>query len=445
MIASTGVVAYRPGQTNEEEWMRMSCAAWKILVSQCFGLLLISVVALPCSAAVSQKQAKLWRAEIRKALFISDPLPQLAPESHGSFVPTPGVVAERVTYGTEFGMRVPAIVYRQADDHKRMPAIVVVNGHGGDKASWYAYYTGVLYARAGAVVLTYDPIGENERNDDHKSATGEHDKRIDVPGVPARMGGLMVTDVMQAVSYLRQRPDVDPHRIAVLGFSMGSFVSALAGAVDTRVHAVLLTGGGDLDGTNGYWDRSAPMCQGGPYRALSFLEDRPAVLYALNAQRGKTFILNGTNDTVVDIPHHEADFFDALRQRVIALNGKKNVFETYFVPQASHRPAWIMKVAALWLEKNLHFPNWTAAKVEASPVISIRDWAAQVGLRLNKSAQREDRDAGISAIAANVPRLTQDELNVLPLDEWQRERKKFVYSTWAKDAIADANGSHLGQ
>jgi hypothetical protein len=56
-----------------------------------------------------------------------------------------------------------------------MPGIVVVNGHGGDKASWYAYYTGVLYARAGAVVLTYDPIGEGERNDDHKDFASEHD------------------------------------------------------------------------------------------------------------------------------------------------------------------------------------------------------------------------------------------------------------------------------
>lgn len=398
-----------------------------------------------CEAKVSRKQAAAWRAEIRKELSISDPLPELAPESHGSFSPVAGVVAERVTYGTEYGMRIPAIVYRPADegDIKR-PGIVVVNGHGADKSSWYSYYTGVLYARAGAVVVTYDPAGENERNDEHKSATGEHDKKIDVPGVPQRLGGLMVTDAMEAVSYLDQRPDVNPKRIAVLGFSMGSFVSVLTGAVDTRVHALLLTGGGDIDGPEGYWDKSAPMCQGGPYRSLSVLGDRPAVIYALNALRGPTFILNGTADTVVDIPHHEADYFEAMRKRVIALNGPKNVFETYFVAKASHRPAWIMKVPALWLEKQLKFPNWTAKKVEAMPVVSIGAWAAQVGLPLNKSAQREDRDAGIPALAADVPRLTQEQLNVLPEAEWEKEKGRFVYSVWVEHAIADATGSSGG-
>ncbi len=113
------------------------------------------------------------------------------------------MIAERVTYATEYGLRVPAIVYRPEKFRGKIPGIVVVNGHGADKTSWYSWYTGVEYARAGAMVVTYDPIGEGERNDDHKDGTGEHDKLINVPGVPQRMGGQMMTDVMQAVSYLR--------------------------------------------------------------------------------------------------------------------------------------------------------------------------------------------------------------------------------------------------
>lgn len=50
---------------------------------------------------------------------------------------------------------VPAIVYRP-DPHTthwrgKLPGIVVVNGHGGEKFSWYAFYSGMLFARAGAV------------------------------------------------------------------------------------------------------------------------------------------------------------------------------------------------------------------------------------------------------------------------------------------------------
>lgn len=400
----------------------------------------------PASVAlVGKVQAEQWRAEIRKALFISDLLPPLATKQYGSFSPTPGVVAERVTYGTEYGMRVPAIVYRPANaGTQKRPGIVVVNGHAGDKASWYSYYTGVLYAKAGAVVLTYDPIGEGERNDDHEDATGEHDRKIEVPGVPARLGGLMVTDVMQAVTYLDQRPDVNPHRVAVMGFSMGSFVAALAGAVDTRFRAMLLTGGGDLDGPGGYWDKSAPMCQGGPYQALLVLGDRPAVIYALNAQRGKTYIINGMADTVVDIPHHESDYFDAVRERVIALAGSKNAFQTYFVPQASHRPAWLMRVAALWLNEQLTFPGWTTTRLEDARAVSIREWAMQVGQPLSKSALQEDHEGGMPAIEAGVPRLTPDQLDVLSRDEWQQERDSFVYSTWATQAINSAREQLAG-
>ena len=224
---------------------------------KCFLATILIACSAPMHAQVaSTSQIHLWRQQVRRALFIPDPLPAPLPKSYGTITSSPGVVIEHVSYRTAYNLRIPADVYRPANPPKgKMPAIVVVNGHGADKSSSYSCYTGVLYARAGAVVVTYDPIGEGERNDDYKDFTGEHDRLIsDPPSMPPRLGGLMVTDVVQAVSYLARRPDVDPHRIAVMGFSMGSFVSALAGAADPRIHALLLVGGGDLDGPGGYWD-----------------------------------------------------------------------------------------------------------------------------------------------------------------------------------------------
>jgi dienelactone hydrolase len=409
----------------------------------CIALLLL------CTASdaqvASKAQVKIWRKQIRQALFIPDPLPKLEPETYGSFEPAPGVVAERVSFRTEYGLRVPAIIYRPASAPRgKMPGMVLVDGHGGDKASWYSYYTGIVYARGGAVVVTYDPIGEGESNDDRKDGTSEHDRPIEVPGsMPARMGGRMITDILQSVSYLAQRKDVDPHRIAVLGFSMGSFTAVLAGAADPRIHALLVTGGGDLDGPGGYWDASSKiMCQSGPYRALRFLGDRPAVLYTLNARRGTTYILNGTDDTVVDIPHHAQDFFGALRARVVALNGSsRGVFETYFDPGASHRPDWMTPVAAEWLGKNLDFPNWPqqpADTIAKLPVERMRKWAEGVGYPLGKSSGREDRDAGLPVIVVGVPLLSQDQLSLLSPAEWARRKDEFVYSVWVSRALADA-------
>jgi len=404
-------------------------------------ILIAGPAPMPAQVATTS-QINLWRQQMRRALFIPDPLPALLPESYGAIAAAPGVILEHVSYRTAYNLRVPADVYRPANPPKgKMPAIVVVNGHGADKSSWYSYYTGVLYARAGAVVVTYDPIGEGERNDDHKDFTGEHDKLIsDPPSMPPRLGGLMVTDVIQAVSYLAQRPDVDPHRIAVLGFSMGSFVSSLAGAADPRIHALLLVGGGDLDGPGGYWDSGhAVMCQAAPYKALNFLGDRPAVLFTLSARRGSTFIINGTNDTVVDIPHHGPDFFEAMRKRVIALNGSdRGVFTTYFDPGASHRPSWITTIAAQWLGSQLHFPNWPQDKIASLPTISIRDWAASVGAPLNASSSREDRDAGIQAIAADVPLMTPAQTDILSRPAWELMKKDFVYASWVERATAEA-------
>ena len=210
-----------------------------------------------------QNTARLnaWRAQIRHILYVPDTLPALDARTWSTFSPTPGVLADRVTYHTLDGMIVTAIAYRP--DRKtahwkgKLPGILMVNGHGSDKFGWYAMYTGMEYARAGAVVVTYDMIGEGERNLDKKSRASSHDKRVTPPpGVPAtdwgqRVAGLMQVDLMQGVTYLLQRPDVDAKRIAVLGYSMGSFVAGIAGALATRIHAIVLSGGGVFDGPGG--------------------------------------------------------------------------------------------------------------------------------------------------------------------------------------------------
>src|SRR5579864_313624 len=107
-------------------------------------------------------------------------------------------------------MRIPAVLYLPEHPTGKIPALVVVNGHGGDKYSWYSFYTGILYARAGAAVLTYDQIGEGERNVGRKSGTRAHDHIQGGRELARCLCGLMITDARQAVSYLSARPEVDP-------------------------------------------------------------------------------------------------------------------------------------------------------------------------------------------------------------------------------------------
>jgi len=404
---------------------------------------LFVVVALAESSfgqqALTAEQRQQWRTQIRAALFVPEPLPPLEAHVQGQFEPAEGVIAERVTYGTQFGLRVPAIVYRPKSSAARAPALIVVNGHGGDKYSWYAFYSGVTYARAGAVVLTYDPIGEGERNSRRESGTRAHDRVLSPPEMGRRLGGLMVTDLMQAVSYLRQRPDVDPQRIGAMGYSMGSFVLAITGAAEERLFACVLVGGGNLDGTGEYWDKSKPMCQGLPYQSLQFLGDRPAAIYALHAARGPTLIFNGLADTVVAIPTHGEAFFKDLQQRTARLHGgSKGIFDYRLVPDVSHRPFFVTREVALWLERQLNFPNWTEAQIQDMPTTHISRWAAANAVAMDRGYASEDREGGTEALGAGVPGLSRDQLSVFTAEEWERQKPRLLYETWAQAATSAA-------
>jgi len=394
-------------------------------------------LAAETAASLSPSQEAKWISQIKEALFVPDPLPALTPISHGRFAPAPGVIAERVTYGTQLGMRIPAILYLPSSPRGKLPALIVVNGHGGDKYSWYAFYSGVLYAGGGAAVLTYDPAGEGERNAERKSGTRAHDQLEPAPEIARRLAGLMMTDVMEAVSYLSERPEVDPRRIAAMGYSMGSFVLSLAGAVERRLYACVLVGGGNLDGPGGYWDSSKPMCQGIPYQSLMFLGDRPAAIYALHASRGPSLVFNGLEDTVVAIPKFGEAAFRDLQKRAARLRGSADgVFETGFAPGVSHRPFFVTRPVALWLERKLDFPAWTEADIRSMRETHVSEWARTEGVEMDPRYASEDREGGTRALGAGIPGLTRDDLSVFTADQWQFQKNRMIHETWLTKARA---------
>lgn len=408
----------------------------KIFIIFCLQLCMFQQVS---SQKMTPANEQELRHQIRSALFVPDPLPALDAEVHGKFEPMPGVLAERVTYNTLSGLKVTAILYLpNPRPISKIPALIVVNGHGGDKYSWYAFYSGMLYAKAGAAVLTYDPIGEGERNINHKSGTRAHDVPQDPPEMGRRMGGLMMTDVMQAVSYLSQRPEVDPERIGAMGYSMGSFVLALAGAVETRLNSVVMVGGGNLDGPDGMWDHTKPMCQSIPYKSLSFLGDRPAVLYSLQASRGPLLIYNGMQDSTVSVPRLGTwPFFDDLYNRTAQLRGSTEGLFEYNFTEGAHRPNFLTRPVAIWLEKQLDFPYWTEDDIQTMPITHISEWARTNGVEMDRLYAREIREGGTRALGTDIPALTRDDLSVFPQDQWEKRKNVFIYESWLKAAKAD--------
>jgi dienelactone hydrolase len=410
--------------------------------------ILVGVLASAMANAQSISPAELehLRVEALHALKIDSPLPPLATHSFGGFDATPDIRVEHVTFATQYGMRVPAIVYIPKHPHGKAPAIVVACGHGGDKSSWYAVYTGMLYATAGAVVVTYDLIGEFERATTRGSEAGEHDKII--PGLTHTeyVGGLMMEDLLQAARYAASRPEVDARRIAIVGYSTGSFqgiiASALAGPDVPRIRAVVLSGGGNLDGKDQYWDSNPkPNCQSGPYKALDFFpggaDARGAILYALRARSGPTLVLNGTEDSLITRFNEQEPFFVGLRDRIAAVQGSRtNLPETIWFPGAGHRPSWMTRPAAIWLEQQLNFPNWTEAQVENFPVTKSLDWINQTHGRISHGYQVEQKEGGIQIVDLHLPGLTREQLTVVPEAEWHADPAPYTLEGWTPHALA---------
>ncbi len=389
------------------------------------------------TSPASDKQFAAWRAQAKTALFIPDHMPTPAAHDYGSFSPMSGVVAHRVTYASLYGMRVPAIVYRPDRAEGKLPAVIVVAGHGGSKSTWYEVYAGLLYASAGAVVVTYDTVGEGERNALRLTNAAAHDTVLPGKESPARLGGTMISDVMGAVSYALSLPDIDPQRVAVLGYSMGSFHSALAAGLDPRIHELVVSGGGDLDGNGGAWDSSSKtMCQGGPYQALSFLPDKAAILYALHQRAGSTLVMNGMADNLVAVPHHFQSFFADLNARVEALAGPSiSPIDMVFYPGVGHRPSWVNRDAAEWLNARLHFPRWQGVSIDSLGETHIAAWATAAGAIINKGYEVETKEGGIEAVGRDFPAPGIDQLQVVPFAEWQAHKDEYIWQALAKKIL----------
>jgi hypothetical protein len=220
---------------------------------------------------------------------------------------------------------------------------------------------------------------------------------------------------------------------------MGSFVLGITCAIETRLRACVLVGGGNLDGPGGYWDRSSHvMCQAIPYKSLLFLGDRGAVLYHLHALRGATFVFNGTADGVVTSETEGPEkFFAGLQQRTIAMHGsRENVFEYGFEPDAGHRPYFVTRTVALWLQRQMQFPNWSEDKIARLPETHIGEWARREQVPIEAAYNTEVREAGVRALGSAIPGLVRERLTAVPIVEWERTKDRFVYESWIAHARA---------
>jgi hypothetical protein len=177
------------------------------------------------------------------------------------------------------------------------------------------------------------------------------------------------------------------------------------------------------------------MCQGLPYKALGFLGDRAAALYAMHSDHARTMVFNGTQDSTVAMTRMDwrAAGFPDLRRRVEALGAKP--FEVGWSEGTAHRPYFVTRPVAMFLERVLDFPLWTEAKLLKMPMTIVGPWADANAVEMDRLYKTEDREVGTPALDVHVPGLTREQLSVFrDDDEWHRARGDYVYETWVERA-----------
>jgi len=149
---------------------------------------------------------------------------------------------ENVIFESRPGFLVTANVYRpKAATAGKRAAVLCPIGHylSAGKSASDVQARCIKLARMGFVVLTYDPIGQGERN---ISGNIHHEAGYALLPLGQTIAGWMVWDSMRAIDYLLTQPDVDPQRIGVTGNSGGGLNTLFTSALDDRVRAAVVVG-----------------------------------------------------------------------------------------------------------------------------------------------------------------------------------------------------------
>ncbi len=146
------------------------------------------------------------------------------------------VIQERVRFTSEPGQDVFVLVHRPKAEG-RYPAVIVQHFLGGTKdypAFSFLYQT---MAQRGFVVVAIDGRFRGER---------QNGTSLEAAMIAALKGGKgnpflydTAFDLIRLIDYLQTRPDVDPEKIGMTGFSEGGILTWLTSAADERIRVAV--------------------------------------------------------------------------------------------------------------------------------------------------------------------------------------------------------------
>ena len=234
--------------------------------------------------------------------------------------PLPGGRELALTFRTQPGESIPALLLLPAASGPR-PAVLLAHGYSSRKEEMAGPMGRALLAR-GLASLAIDLPLHGTRVDPLQAQTARN------PLGMLQLWRQSLADVRLGVAYLAARRDVDAGRLAMLGYSLGSFLSVHVAAEDPRIEALVLAAGGDLP-------------EGTPLTLMARVASDP--LRAVRKLRGRPLLMvHGRRDRTV-LPEQA--------ERLFAAAGEPKELRWF---DAGHRlPPSVSEEVADWLAQRL--------------------------------------------------------------------------------------------
>jgi uncharacterized protein len=231
----------------------------------------------------------------------------------------PGGRRLELTYRLAEGEKIPAVLL--LPDARPAPAALLLHGYSSRKEEMAGPVGEALLAE-GIASLAIDLPLHGSRQDPLQAQAARN---------PLALGQLWrraLGDARLGVEYLTARSDVQGDALAVVGYSMGSFLSVVLAAGDPRLRAVVLAAGGDLP--RGTPFASVARLVADPLAAVRRLKARPLLM------------VHGLSDRTV-LPEQA--------QRLFAAAGEPKELRWW---DGGHRlPREASRDAAVWLRQAL--------------------------------------------------------------------------------------------
>ena len=194
----------------------------------------------------------------------------------------------RLTFRTGSGHNVPCLLLLPSSPGP-VASAVLAHGYSSRKEDVSGTVGKALLAK-GFASLAIDLPLHGSRADPVQG------KAFNKPGELISLWKQALRDVKLALRYAAARPEIDRERLALVGYSMGSFLSTVIAAEDPAVKALIVAAGGDLPSGTPFSALARMVAD--PLRAVRKLDGRPLL------------VVHGRSDRTVK-PEQAQRLFDA--------------------------------------------------------------------------------------------------------------------------------------